>query len=260
MHTVFLISRIVLTYTVFILLKILYIYLFWEGKRGRKTGRETWMCGCPLCTPYWGPGPQPRHMRWLGIEPVTLCFTVCSSIHWATPARANTAFWIQWSHRGLERSLLCSWAVTCTWPCCAVLSSIHLTRNRQEVLHGLVTWSRFMTYLSMSFTYQSGLLFQTKQSPRQLGSNFIFPVNQVIAFLSLIRRRSRVNKGLRTNRLQTTSPKASAFCLELNVRASEDRPRANSTQELATVLQNLRWQVRSAELQFIGLFLPHKML
>ena len=38
--------------------------------------------------PYWGPGPQPRHVPWLGIERVTLWFTGQCSIHWATPARA----------------------------------------------------------------------------------------------------------------------------------------------------------------------------
>ena len=45
------------------------------------------MCGCLSQAPYWGPGPQPRHVLWLGIELVTLCFTGWYSIHWATPAR-----------------------------------------------------------------------------------------------------------------------------------------------------------------------------
>ena len=39
-------------------LKVLFIYLFFERKRGR----ETSMCGCLSCTPNWGPGPQSRHM------------------------------------------------------------------------------------------------------------------------------------------------------------------------------------------------------
>ena len=69
--------------------KILFIYLYLErGKGGRKRGREISMCGCLWCVPYWGPGPQPRHVPWLGIEPVTLWFTGWCSIHWATPARA----------------------------------------------------------------------------------------------------------------------------------------------------------------------------
>ena len=52
------------------------------------------MCGCLSCAPYWGPGPQHRHVPWLGIEPVTLWFAGPCSIHWATPARAGQQFWI----------------------------------------------------------------------------------------------------------------------------------------------------------------------
>ena len=47
------------------------------------------MCGCLLLAPYWGPGLQPKHVPWLGIKPVTLCFAIWHSIHWATPSRAN---------------------------------------------------------------------------------------------------------------------------------------------------------------------------
>ena len=47
------------------------------------------MCDCLLHTPTWGPGPQPRHVPWLGIELATLWFTDRHSIHWATPARAK---------------------------------------------------------------------------------------------------------------------------------------------------------------------------
>ena len=35
-----------------------FIYLFtFRGEGGRKRGRQTSMCGCLLCAPYWGPGP-----------------------------------------------------------------------------------------------------------------------------------------------------------------------------------------------------------
>ena len=47
------------------------------------------MCGCLSHTPYWGPGPQPRHVPWLGIEPVTLLFAGPSSIHLTTLARGD---------------------------------------------------------------------------------------------------------------------------------------------------------------------------
>ena len=68
--------------------KILFIYFYREGKGRRKRGRETSMCGCLSHAPYWGPGLQPRHVPWLGIELETLWFTGRHPIHWATPARA----------------------------------------------------------------------------------------------------------------------------------------------------------------------------
>ena len=64
--------------------KILFLDRGREGERGR----ETSMCGCLSCAPYWGPGPQPRHVLWLGIKPATIWLTGWCSIHWATPSRA----------------------------------------------------------------------------------------------------------------------------------------------------------------------------
>ena len=46
-----------------------------------------WSCG-----PYSGPGPQRRHVPWLGIEPATLWFSGQHSVHWAIPARARMPF------------------------------------------------------------------------------------------------------------------------------------------------------------------------
>ena len=37
-----------------------------EGER-RKGRRDESICGCLSSAPYWGPGPQPRHVPWLGI-------------------------------------------------------------------------------------------------------------------------------------------------------------------------------------------------
>ena len=58
--------------------------------------RQRQMCirdsGCLLRDSYWGPGPQPRHVPWLGIELVTLWFSGRRSIHWATAARAIFCF------------------------------------------------------------------------------------------------------------------------------------------------------------------------
>ena len=52
-----------------------YWFIFRKGKRGRKRGKKTLMCGWFSCTPCWGPGLQPRHVPWLGIEPATLWST-----------------------------------------------------------------------------------------------------------------------------------------------------------------------------------------
>ena len=62
-------------------LKILFIFL----EKTREGEREISMCGCLLCTLYWEPDPQPRHVPWLGIELATLWFTACapfSELHW----------------------------------------------------------------------------------------------------------------------------------------------------------------------------------
>ena len=53
-----------------------FIYLFLERTEGRRKERErninVWL---PLTPPNWGPGPKPRHVPWLGIEPTALWFT-----------------------------------------------------------------------------------------------------------------------------------------------------------------------------------------
>ena len=55
-----------------------YIFIFREGKGRRKRGRKISLCGFLSRTPYWGPGPQPRHVPWLEIELVTLWFAACT--------------------------------------------------------------------------------------------------------------------------------------------------------------------------------------
>ena len=69
-----------------------FIYLFLVRGEGKQRGRETSMCGCLPRAPNWGPGPQPRHASWLGIEPGTLWFTGPHSIRRATPARVCQVF------------------------------------------------------------------------------------------------------------------------------------------------------------------------
>ena len=58
-------------------------FFFSREKEGEK------QIGCLLHTPNWGPGPQRRHMPWLGIEPANFQSSGWHSIHWATPARTS---------------------------------------------------------------------------------------------------------------------------------------------------------------------------
>ena len=57
----------------FILFLKYFIYSCLERGEGREKDRErninVWL---PLAHPHQEPGPQPRHVPWLGIEPATL--------------------------------------------------------------------------------------------------------------------------------------------------------------------------------------------
>ena len=65
---------------------------------GRKRWGETSMCeikhqSVASCTPpSQGPGLQPRHVPWLGIEPGTFWFMEWCSTHWAAPVGAFRRF------------------------------------------------------------------------------------------------------------------------------------------------------------------------
>ena len=63
--------------------------LFILRERGRE-GEKHQCMAASRAPPYWGLGPQPRHVLWLGIKLVTLWFTGWRSIHWATPARGSS--------------------------------------------------------------------------------------------------------------------------------------------------------------------------
>ena len=71
-----------------------YLFTFREKERQRERERNNNMretsVSCLLHTTNQGPGPQPRHVPWLGIEPVTFQFTSWHSSHWAIPARASS--------------------------------------------------------------------------------------------------------------------------------------------------------------------------
>ena len=64
----------------YIFLKNDFIYLFLErGEKRKKEGERNvnWLL---LTCPQWGPGPQSRHLPWLGITPATLRFAGQGSI------------------------------------------------------------------------------------------------------------------------------------------------------------------------------------
>ena len=67
-------------------LYFLRFYLFTFRERGRKGEKHQCVVACHT-HPYWGPGLQPRHVPWLGIEPGTLSFEGQQSIQWATPPK-----------------------------------------------------------------------------------------------------------------------------------------------------------------------------
>ena len=68
-------------------LKTFYLFIFREREGGRRRGGET-LIGCLLHASNLGPGPQPGHVPWLGIKPLTFWFIGQHPIHWATLARA----------------------------------------------------------------------------------------------------------------------------------------------------------------------------
>ena len=56
-----------------------FIYSFLDrGEEKEKEREEISVYGCLSSILFWGPGPQPRHVPWLGIELVTLWFTACA--------------------------------------------------------------------------------------------------------------------------------------------------------------------------------------
>ena len=75
---------------IFCLLFLKRFYLFIFRERGwEEKGREPQSVASHMC-PNWGPSPQPRHVLWLGIKPVTFRFVGWCSTHWAIPDRTLT--------------------------------------------------------------------------------------------------------------------------------------------------------------------------
>ena len=70
-----------------------YLFIFRKrGREGEKEGEKHWCVRKTVrCLSYAhkrGPGLQPRHVPWPGIEPATFQLAGWRSVHWATPDRA----------------------------------------------------------------------------------------------------------------------------------------------------------------------------
>ena len=72
-------------------LKDFVYFIFTEGKGGRKRGRDTSIS----CLLYEGPNPQPRHVSWPRMEPVTFCFVGWCPTTWVTPVRATESIFLK---------------------------------------------------------------------------------------------------------------------------------------------------------------------
>ena len=88
-----------------------FTYLFLErGERRERNINVRLPLMCP--PPHWGPGPQPRHVPWLGIKSATPRFTGPHSIHWATSAGADFIFIVKVQFLYIS----CSWILTFFFP------------------------------------------------------------------------------------------------------------------------------------------------
>ena len=78
------------------LFNFIYLFIFGEkGKEGEKEGEKHRCAGetsvrCLLHVPSWGPGPQLRHVLWLGIEPAT--FSLQVSVQSTEPDQSGLIF------------------------------------------------------------------------------------------------------------------------------------------------------------------------
>ena len=114
--------------------------MYWERKGGRKRG-EKHRCTidtsirCLSHAPDWGPAPQPRHVPWLRIKPVTFQFAVWRSIHWGTPGRVGSPdfyFGVSWPRtRWRESGRI---YVTITWGSSTCLC-VNLLCDRAALSH-----------------------------------------------------------------------------------------------------------------------------
>ena len=156
------------------------IYLFLEGKGGRKRERETSVHGCISCTPFHGPSQQPRHVAWLGIEPVTLCFAGRHSIHWAAPARA-------WLWFLFETLALGSQAGSKSLSFDRSYLSVHIAL-RVTLLCVLSTWPALLVWLVLQISALGPILYHVSGNclqPYFFGAHFWVFLSFAIQFVQV---------------------------------------------------------------------------
>ena len=98
------------------------------------------MCGCLSHGPHWGPGPQPRHLPWLGIKPETL---------WFTARTQSTELCQPGSEQFLNSSVLMAFNISVvfcsthsTLAKCFPLRTVLILRNEQKkcIFHPRLVW------------------------------------------------------------------------------------------------------------------------
>ena len=103
-----------------------YLFIFREkGGEGETEGEKHWCVrntsiDCVSHAPNQGPGPQPRHVPWLGMKPATLWFPGWHSVHWATPASTDSLLLINSSTLGKSRPRNTR-SRSSPWPWCATV-------------------------------------------------------------------------------------------------------------------------------------------
>ena len=120
------------------------------------------MCGCLSGTPFWGPGPQPRHVPWLGIALVPLWFT----------ARAQST---EPHQPGRQSQFLSSWICQYFY---SLLFGFMSYFRRSSPYNGSSTmyWITHLSLLIRNFT------FQFTEFLHIFGSIFILPILEFFLF------------------------------------------------------------------------------
>ena len=78
----------------------------------------------PLSCP-WGPGLQPRHVPWPGIEPVTFHFAVRCPTNWATQARTSLGIYLDMITSYANSYTMRQWTCPYTLPFLPIICKLY---------------------------------------------------------------------------------------------------------------------------------------